>query len=297
MRNPKGNISILVIFILLAAWLIWTLTMIFVKQIMNSYDSTLSYYKSYYLAKAWSELALSEITNRWIGFENVVSAWDKILLQNFFCKWWCKFAMSISGTSQYLSKNFIDDADCQNPFVLNTWSALILPLFKEVPEKNNYDIFTSPIKYQNMSDVLSNIIFTWINIANPNVSIWILIVAWDKEIYTNWIFIQTWILNNNLIWKFKSDFENYSSNDTKINSRYTNDDYINEDWLKNYLLISNLDNANPISFCINVKNWEKIATEKFWVKSIWKYSKTNIWLEVEYKQPIPDFLANSYLNF
>lgn len=52
MKKKSGNISILVIFVLLASSLLGILSMNYVQQMMKQSSAVQSYYKSYYLAKA-----------------------------------------------------------------------------------------------------------------------------------------------------------------------------------------------------------------------------------------------------
>jgi hypothetical protein len=52
MKRKSGNVSILVIFVLLASSLLGILSMNFVKQMMEQSAVVTAYYKSYYLAKA-----------------------------------------------------------------------------------------------------------------------------------------------------------------------------------------------------------------------------------------------------
>lgn len=52
MKKRQGNISILVLFVLIAASLMGVLTMNFVNQMIYDANTVLSYYKSYYISNA-----------------------------------------------------------------------------------------------------------------------------------------------------------------------------------------------------------------------------------------------------
>jgi ABC-type siderophore export system fused ATPase/permease subunit len=62
--KKQGNISILVLFVLVASSLIGVLTMTFVNQMLYAANSISSYYTSYYLANAGLELLASEAKYR-----------------------------------------------------------------------------------------------------------------------------------------------------------------------------------------------------------------------------------------
>ena len=73
MKKKSGNISILVIFILLASSLLGILSMNFVQQMMKQSAVIHSYYKAYYLSKAGIELGLTQIKHRGIGFNYTIT--------------------------------------------------------------------------------------------------------------------------------------------------------------------------------------------------------------------------------
>ena len=105
LKKKKGNISILVIFVLIACSLIGVLTMSFINQMLFISNATLSYYKSYYLANAGLELLLTEAKSSGVGFETSLGTGNQIFKENFSCMN-CDFSASISGTSLELSKAF-----------------------------------------------------------------------------------------------------------------------------------------------------------------------------------------------
>ncbi|MDR3168989.1 MAG: hypothetical protein LBU27_04455 [Candidatus Peribacteria bacterium] len=71
-RRPsryRGNISLLVIFILLGSSLIALLAMSQLRNLITYGATTSNYFKAYYLAKAGLELAITETSLRDAGFE------------------------------------------------------------------------------------------------------------------------------------------------------------------------------------------------------------------------------------
>jgi len=73
MKKKSGNISILVIFVLLASSLLGILSMNFVQQMMKQSAVVHNYYKAYYLSKAGLEISLAQVASRDIGFEYIIS--------------------------------------------------------------------------------------------------------------------------------------------------------------------------------------------------------------------------------
>jgi hypothetical protein len=299
--NNRGNISILVIFILIASSLIWILTTNYIKDLMQYNNIIYGYYKSYYLSKAWLELSLTEIWKNWIWFENTINTWDNIISWNFICQN-CNFNSSISWNSSFFSKNTWTDSGCDNPIALNTWESFILPLFKQINNWSNFQKLTTFPIFKNMADKIANIELEDIS-TNKEITIWIFVMSWE-DILQDWVFVKTWATNNpNIITNFLSEFETYATNILLWNYNLW---YAYKDsslWLKSFLIFGNsTDNQQSISFCINIKPTIWIAdhitlpTSTFYIKSIWNNIEKTIWLEAFLKQPIPEFLIHTYLG-
>ena len=58
-----------------------------------------------------------------------------------------------------------------------------------------------------------------------------------------------------------------------------------------YLMISSLDET-PLHFCLSVPG--VLPTQQYYLKSFGSYREQSIGLEATYRQPIPDFLMNTY---
>ena len=129
--KKKWNISILVIFVLLASSLLGILSMNFVQQMMKQSAVVNSYYKAYYLSKAWIELWLTAIRHRGIWFDYTMNTGDKIVIDNFFSGFAYSLSANISGTASSLSKKFRQSSGCEYPYVLTGGDSLIVPLFRE----------------------------------------------------------------------------------------------------------------------------------------------------------------------
>ena len=127
----KGNISILVIFVLLASGVIGVLTMHFVRQMLYYNGAVNTHYKSYYMARAGLELSLTQVQHRGVGFEYQVKPEDAIITENFTCSPQCNVETEIFSQSAYHNTNPRVSTGCSegNSFVLAPGDSLVLPLF------------------------------------------------------------------------------------------------------------------------------------------------------------------------
>ncbi|MCF7834955.1 hypothetical protein K9M48_02770 [Candidatus Gracilibacteria bacterium] len=300
-NNLNGNISILVIFVLLASSLIGILSTNFIRDLFN-YNNTISnHYKGYYLSKAGLELSLTEISNNGIGFENKVNTGDDIILSNFDCANNCNFLTEIKGTSNYISNSIQAQSGCNSPIILNTGESIIIPLFKQINTGSNFEKLTTTLQYQNIAQYMTNINLENIT-ANRELSIGIFIISGD-QLLENGLFIQTGSTNNNnIINSFLQSFINYASN-IEIGGNTLNNLYIdNNSSLKSFLIFGNSMENNDISFCIkispNLNPYQEITfpTQSFYIKSIANINTSSIGLEALLKQAIPQFLIHTYLD-
>lgn len=290
-KNPKWNISILVIFVLLASSLIGILTMNFVKQMVSYTNDIYSYYNSYYYSKAGLELSLVEISNAGIWFSNEINNEDNIFLDNFDCEN-CDFDVKIEGKTQYLSDRFWLSTGCNddNAFVLSEGESIALPLFVQENIESNNDLFSSWISYDNqllkyVEDIRfeNNQDFDWeFNLG--------LIVLLDNVVQRDLIFVKSIDWSRDMIEDY---FEAYFS-------YYWDEALDNENYLS-YLLITNVED-DLASFCLTIDDvnvgWlDKdiyLPTTKFFISSIAGFLDKTVGLSAIYGQPIPWFLLNTY---
>ncbi len=306
MKRKSGNVSILVIFVLLASSLLGILSMNFVKQMMEQSAVVTAYYKSYYLAKAWIELWLSQISHRDVGFEYTVHTWDRIVRDNFFVGQEYELFTSISGTSALLSHQFWQSSGCDHPYEIAPGESFILPLFRDSFAASVIDTFMPP-SYTNLALLFKNNQIT-IDVKNGGeVTYGMLILSWS-ELALNGAFFRPWTLSQWLD-SFKDDFERYLS--TIDASLYPTESllYKNYDksWLIDngfalYLMISNTSDTKE-SFCLSVQQSMQLPTryvlptDEFFLYSQASYAHQTVALEASYAQPIPGFLFSAYTDY
>lgn len=300
MKRKSGNISILVIFVLLASSLLGVLSLNFVQQMMKQSSLIHSYYKSYYLAKAGIELWLSEISSRGVWFDQILSTGDAFFSGNFLCGKNCNLSLSISWTSSSLTKKFWLDTGCQYPYMLSWWESFALPLFADATPWSVVDMFTTGIVYENITDV-----FHGDNIEIENVSdissdndiiFWVLILS-GQDVRENGMYVTSGTLDTASLIAFRKSFEEHIP---ILDSMLTN--YFSDTFIANghtmYLLISNATDTQQ-SFCIHSTSSsltvaKPLPADTFFFQSVGSYGNQQAALDASYAQPIPGYLFSSY---
>ena len=290
--NMKWNISILIILVLLASSLIWVLTMNFLKQMIAYTNDTYSYHKSYYFAKAGLELALVQVDNSGIWFSNILSGKDLIFSDNFACDN-CGFDLNIQWLTQYLSNKFWLSTGCNDntAFFIKWWDSIIVPMFSQKPIDFNSDVFDKNIeydfdllKYRNYMKFIKNQPYNW------NVNIWLMILSGD-DIQRDFLFIKSYETVQDIFKIYFQEFDDFYW------------DVLNNNNYFSYMVVSNTS-PEVLSFCIHLDDFNQwwvlksgfLPTMNFFISSMWNFMGRDIGLQAIYWQPIPSFLANTYLQ-
>lgn len=283
-RKLKWNISVMVILILLACSLMGILTIIFLRSLIEYTDDSYGYYKSYYMAKAWLELALTEIDNTDVWFQNSINSWDAIVINNFGCPW-CNFISEIKWRSNLISNNFWETTGCEDGQKLSIpakWS-MILPMFYD--NTTNFSEllpwnYSHCLSWNDCYILFSNRMDLSINWdSSKNLNIWVVFLSWE-DISLEYLYMDNYTINN-IFHSYFSAFQSYYRDEI---STITN--------LLPYIVLSN-PNGEEVKFCINSK--VERPTTKYFVYSIWEYMWKTVWLQAIYEQPVPSFLINPYI--
>ncbi|MFA6256267.1 MAG: hypothetical protein WC606_03715 [Candidatus Absconditabacterales bacterium] len=303
MKSKKGNISILVIFVLLASSLLGILSMNFVQQMMQQSAVVNSYYKTYYLSKAGIELGFSAIKHRGVGFEYMVNTGSDIVSNNFFSEHNFSLSISISGTASLLSKKFWQESGsgCTYPYVLSGGESLIIPLFRDNYTGPVAGSFEPGIYYQNLADLFKNDKIQIETVDSPDSVTFGLLILSGEDLYENGIFFRSGSLNTNSLNEFRTAFETYMM---EINPTLANDygspQFI-EDGFKIYFMISNTAQTQQ-SFCLQTVSTPLemvyvLPTDTFFLQSQASYGNQQVALDASYAQPIPGFLFTTYSSY
>lgn len=299
--QKRWNISILVIFVLLASSLLGILSMNFVQQMMKQSAVVNSYYKAYYLSKAWIELGLVQINHRGIGFEYAVNTGDAIVRDNFLPALNFNISTTISGTASLLSKKFRQGSGCEYPYALSGGDSLIVPLFREVYSWPVAGTFETWIDYQNLAGLFKNDKIQIQNISSPDRVTFGLLILSGEELYENGVFFKSWSLSTASLNEFRIAFENYMTEVDRNFSNYYGSSQLIENGFKIYFMISNTASVEQ-SFCLQtisnpLEALEVLPTDTFFLQSQASYGNQQVALDASYAQPIPSFLFSTYSSY
>ena len=278
-KRLKGNVSLLVILILLASSVIALLSISQIQHLISYWNMTFNYFRAFYLAKAWTELGLTEVYNRENWFEDNILNEEKsdgsidfntIIAKNFL--WtdneyeWAKpyFNMEIKSNFNIIGNDVRYDCDKDNKITLepkseeNPWGWIVLSLFRDN---------TSGLK----------------NIFNPDYEWGILKL--DDDAIKNIKFDKdsVWDL---MFWLFDYDMNNIHVVKWKDLNKFLNDNIRSIEWKRKYLTIKNIW-STPVSFCI--KSNKNIPYSDYLITVRGNYADMEVWLKSVVKKEIPSW--------
>lgn len=333
-KYRRGNVSILVMFIMIASALIGLLAMHFVQQMLKYSWVIHDYYKSYYLANAGVEMWITESTLRGIGFSTNVASGSSFFKNNFLCddenENVCDLQMKVVGKTAMLGEKIwiekIEDCTKKNAFHLKQWENIILPLFTEQAfstQKENIENLDSmknkdktPEKRgENLSNTTTYTSFSERNIEGIKLEI----KEWSSKKANFWFVAmekegKDWNqklgkLNSKVVYfkqlsinKLSSDLAPLINWQQGVFSWFVEVNWKNvfqENFL--YFMIGNPNNTE-LAFCIQSPTstfsdgQTLLPTQKFQISSLGTYHNDTIGLEAQYRQAIPSFFMNTQNN-
>ena len=305
-HKRSWNISILVIFVLLASSLLGILSMNFVQQMIQQSARVFSYYKAYYIAKSWIELWLTQVATHDVGFQYLLTTGHRLIDENFVYGDTYDLAYSISGMAPLLSQNFWQSSGCTTPYRIAGGESMIIPLFRDASAWSLVDIFTQR-SYQNLASLFKNKQISFVSEHGWDVVYGMLILSWD-QLATNGVFFRKWTL---LWWlsDFVDDFDEYLSTidpflypiESQLKQRYDTS-WLIDNGFTLYLMISN-PSQSALSFCVNIQQSSQrpevsvLPTASYFLQSIGSYDGQIVALDALYAQPIPGFLFSTYTDY
>ncbi len=284
--KKQWNITILVIFVLLASGIIGMLTMHFVRQIAYSNKILNAYYKSYYLARAGVEISLTQINTHGVWFDYAIHTGDYLVQDNFDCAPNCSIQTEIFGKSPYINQSAWNQTWCNswNSVQLAKWESLILPLFiDDFNASNNIAGSLLPASYRSTFPIGLRILYDKQWMQADQYTLWLISDGYPllSRKYSNTDY------NNNIanfLW------QEYITSARRLSTG-------------NYFLISNSSSTSGtfLKFCLHVKKSDssnlKLALPYAHIKSIGSYQNTSLGLEALYKHRVlPDFLSHTSLD-
>jgi len=284
-KRLKGNISLLVILILLASSVIALLSINQIQRLISYGNMTFNYFRAFYLAKAGTELGLTEVYNRDNWFEDKIINkknsdgtinFEKIIEDNFLWKdneyEWAKpyFDMEIVSNFKIIGNDIRYDCNDDNKITLKQkdnsegkqrpWEWIVISLFKDTT--------------------------TWFkNILNPGWKIELLknseieklelgdLSAWEL---TFWLFgyKDDWNMSDIIVKTW-----------TNLSIILKSEILKSVGWTRRYLSIKNSWDKLA-SFCIRGND---IPYSHYLIDVRWNYADMEVWLKSVVKKEIPSW--------
>ena len=267
-RRLKGNVSLLVIFILLASSVIALLSINQIQRLLTYGNMTFNYFRAFYLAKAWTELGLTEVYYREAWFEQTINSWNAIVTANFwiYTGFNTHFTMNISWNFQNLTNDirYTNVCNDENKITLGSWEWIMLSLFRD---KTSWfgKIFNEKSDITPLNDTQEvkklNIDYNW-------------------EWLMFWLFGYDGDLTNLDMWNI---FVKDSSNMTFKN--FLTENIGDTIWARRYLTIKNSSNSD-ISFCINMDG-KPIPYSNSLITVRGNYWDMEVWLQSIVEKEVP----------
>ena len=272
----------MVILILLACSLMGILTVVFLKSLITYTDDTYSYHKSYYIAKAWLELALTEINNSAMWFSHDVYSGDAINSGNFECVW-CHFTSHILWRSNLISNNFWENTECtqSGALILRPWQSLTIPMLYD-KASNFVEIFWDEERINLLWGYRYKLRLLCEDGCGTELNLWVIFQTWSLtgDISREYLYLTGMKMEESLFYKY------FQAVESDYTSAWSNDKYYP------YIIISNNSKEQSISFCIKDTEGNLWPTTKYFISSLWEYMWKTVWLQAIYAQPTPSFFIN-----
>ena len=274
-RRLKGNVSLLVIFILLACSVIALLSINQIQRLLTYWNMTFNYFRAFYLAKAWTELWLTEVYNSGDGFDQHIGSWSAIVSWNLLPEYsWFNpyFNMTITWSFYTLNDDIrLTWCDEWNKIKLATWDGIMLSLFFD--RTYEFDKILSDNK--NFQE-LENIDDLYLSDNNHNLTF--ALFTYEKEDaygdeYMQNIVVYTWSNLNDFL--KKQEVYELIQWETPV---------------KRYLTIKNSWNED-VEFCIG-KGWHLIPYSSSLITVRGNYGDMEVWLQSIVKKSVPSWSLN-----
>lgn len=274
-KKLKGNISLLVILILLASSVIGLLSINQIQRLITYWNQTFNYFRAFYLAKAWTELGLTEVYYREAGFNHSINSWDAIVSWNLnesFSGFNPYFEMTISGSFTTLTNDIKNQSCSWNKITLWTGEWIMISLFFDTTSWFD-NILSDSWNHENMSWII-NLSLSW-SIESE------LTFAFFTYKYDNSPEVKDYVMND-IVVKTWNNLKSFLNNEVS--------ELINDTYYKKYLTIKNSWNR-PVEFCV-YKGWELIPSSDSLITVRGNYGDMEVWLQSVVKKWVPDWALN-----
>ena len=278
-KKLKGNISLLVILILLASSVISLLSINQIQRLLTYWNMTFNYFRAFYIAKAGTELWLTEVYNRGDGFNQTIDTGDSIVQDNLvwiYTGFEPSFRMDIAWSFKLLTNDIRKTDNCDgNEIELapNAW--IMLSLFSD-SAKWISNILSDNDDFESLSqDKIRNLDF---NSSSNNLTFAFFNYKRDDE-------LKDYYIDNIVVKKDQSSLGTFLANPEV--SPLIDD---SGDDTKKYLTIKN-SWTSSVKFCISMGNNE-IPYSNSLITVFWHYGDMEVWIQSIVKKGVPDWTLN-----
>lgn len=290
-KKLKGNISLLVILILLATSVITLLSINQIQRLITYWNQTFNYFRAYYLAKAWTELWLAEVYNRGDGFNHSVTGGNSIVTWNLvwdYSGFNPYFNMTISWSFLYLTNDIRESEECldENRIRLETGAGVMLSLFSDITKwtKKILTWWEPEIKAMNKEEIKK----LQLEKDSPSANNSLTFAFFTYKLTNNEEGEDDYTIDDIIVEKGKDpkDLNSFLSSDAKylVDSTDTN--------TKKYLTIKN-SWEEPVEFCITIKSKDiPIPYSNSLITVVWHYGGTEVGIQSIVKKWVPDWTLN-----
>lgn len=275
-KRLKGNISLLVIIILLASSVISLLSINQIQRLITYWNQTFYYFRAFYLAKAWTELWLTEVYHSGDWFNDMINSSDAIVTWNLlpeFVGFNPYFKVTITW-SFYTLNDDIRNPGCSgdNKIKLAPWAGIMLSLFSDDTE--GLDKILSDESGDKNPKKLDNIGWLRMEENSSNTDFTFAFFTYKDDDEMSDIVVDKWL---NL-----SEFLDKSNVEALINDSHI---------IKKYLTIKN-SWTNEAEFCIIKTDEQKIPYSDSLITVFWHYGDMEVWIQSVVKKWVPDWTLN-----
>lgn len=288
-KKLKGNISLLVILVLLATSVITLLSINQIQRLITYWNQTFNYFRAYYLAKAWAELWLAEVYNRGDGFNNEIGNETSIVTWNLLPEYSAfnpYFKVTISWSFTTLT-NDVRNPECEdwNEIVLNTGAWIMLSLFSDTTKWTDKILSE---KFESIEPIDNWDIIDYLELGTSTPTINKLTFAFFTYIFDDSEDVKDYVMNDIIVETEKKpwDLHNFLSSSAIDLIKGANND------TKKYLTIKNSGTWNEtIRFCITMDG-KPIPYSNSLITSIWHFGDIEVWIQSIVKKWVPDWTLN-----
>ena len=279
-KKLKGNVSLLVIFVLLASSVISLLSINQIQRLLTYGNMTFNYFRAFYMAKAWTELWLTEVYNSGDGFNHEVLSGSAIVTWNLLSGYeWFEpyFNMTITWSFATLT-NDIRNSECnnENKIRLTSWAWIMLSLFSE-EKKKKWNL--SNILSEDKKEITKLRDYTQLSLNWDNSELTFALFAYVKDEewieYMSDIVVHTWNSLNSFF--NNEDVESFISKNNSVDKKYLT---IKNSW------------TEDVEFCVTMNNNEPIPYSDSLITVFWHYGDMEVWLQSIVKKWVPDWTLN-----